>query len=122
MIWKIELDDIWTLRVQTSEATIGISCVGTTLFYDLKTRALKFQHNDYGTWNINFINSIFYGSNDEEKKFYFFDSDGNFIEEMVMNDNLSKHITHWLGGSLCRDKDNLYLVDYMKSKILKFIQ
>ena len=109
-------------RVQTSETIIGVSCDQATFFYDLKTRALKFQYNDYGTLNINYIDSVFYGSHFQQKKFYFFNSDGNFIEEMAMNDNLSKHITHWLGGSLCRDKDNLYLVDYMKSKILKFIQ
>ena len=80
------------IRVQTSEATIGVSCYGrATFFFDLKTRALKFKHDNYGTYNINYINSIFYGSNYSRFKFYFFDSDGNFIEEMAMNENLSKH-------------------------------
>ena len=117
----IELDGLKPLRVQTSETTIGVSCVGATLFYDLKTRALKCRHNNYGTWTINYFNSIFYGSNYEEKKFYFFDSDGNFIEEMVMNDNLSKHLSH-LPGGLWRYKDILYLVDFESCQILKFIE
>ena len=43
------------------------------------------------------------------------------MEEMVMNENLSKHIAHWPGG-LCRHKNILYLADYNYSKILKFIQ
>ena len=60
----IKLDDLNLYRVQTSETTIGVSCTGgITLFYDLETRALKFQHDDYGTCNINYINSIFYGAN-----------------------------------------------------------
>ena len=77
----------------------------------------KFKHNkhdSYVTPNINYINSIFYG-------FYFFDLDGNFIEEMAMNERLSKRISNWLGG-FCRPKDFLYFVDYSSSNILKFIE
>ena len=105
--------------VQTSKTAIGVSCETATFFYGLKTRALK--HNNYGTWNINYINSIFYGSNYSQKKFCFFDSNGNFIEEMAMNENLSQHIKSWPGG-FCRHKDVLYLADWVSSKILKFIQ
>ena len=114
----IRLDGI-PLSVQTSETTIGVSCNdGTTCFFDLKTRALKHKHNNYVTYNIKYINSIFYGSNCKQKKFYLFDSNGNFKEEMAMNDRLSKHITYWHGG-LCKHKDVLYLADYNGSKILK---
>ena len=121
-ISTFQLDGLYPYRVNTSETTIGVSCPQATLFYDLKTRALKFKHNNYGTWNINYIDSTFYGSDYSEKKFYFFDSDGNFIEEMVMNENLSKHISNWPDGSLCVHKMNLYLVDYESSEILKLIQ
>jgi len=117
---SIQLDDL-PLYVQTSETTIGVSCGGATFFFDLKTRALKFKHVNYATFNINYINSIFYGSNYEKKKFYLFDSDGNFKEEMVMNERLSPHITFWTDG-FCRHKDILYLADYNGRKILKFIE
>ena len=107
--------------VQTSETTIGVCCGGATFFFDLKTRVLKFKHNNYATHSISYISSIFYGSNYYEKKFYFFDSDGNFKEEMAMNERLSPHITYWTDG-FCRHKDILYLADNKQSKILKFIE
>jgi len=91
---SIQLDGC-PFDVQTSETTIGVSCARQTVFFDLETRALKFKHNNYATRNINYIDSIFYGSNYQiisEKKFYFFDSDGNFKEEMAMNERLSQHI------------------------------
>ena len=118
----IQLDGLIPSTVQTSETTIGVSCYGgATLFFDIKTRALKFKHDNYATYHINYIGSTFYVSNFFRKKFYLFDSNGNFIEEMAMNENLSKHVTNWPGG-LCRHKDILYLADYMSSKILKFIE
>ena len=108
----IQLDGLYPLRVRTSETTIGVSVSGgATFFFDLKTRALKHKHNNYVTYNISYINSIFYGLNYYEKKFYLFDSDGEYIEEMAMNENLSKHITDWNDGSLCSHKDVLYLAD-----------
>ena len=108
----IQLDGLYPLRVRTSETTIGVSVSGgATFFFDLKTRALKHKHNNYVTYNISYINSIFYGLNYYEKKFYLFDSDGEYIEEMAMNENLSKHITDWNDGSLCSHKDFLYLAD-----------
>ena len=119
---SIELDGLGPFRVQTSETTIGVSCGNATFFFDLKSRGLKFKLNNYGTSNINYINSIFYGTNYEEKKFYFFDSNGNFIEEEVINENwLGEHITHWLGG-FCRHNDILYFADYSLSQILKFTE
>ena len=118
----IQLDD-YPRRVQTSETTIGVSCDGgATLFFDLKTRELKFKHDDYKTYNISYIDSTFYASNYEQKKFYFFDSDGNFIEEMAMNERLSERIKEGPHGSLCRHKEILYLADWESSKILKFIE
>ena len=108
-------------RVQTSETTIGVSCANVTLFYDLKTRAIKYEYNNYATSNINYIDSMFCASDYSKKKFYFFDSDGKFIEEMAMNENLSNYITYWAGG-LCRHKDILYLADFTSKKLLKFIE
>ena len=64
----IQLDGLYPLRVQTSETKIGVSGGGgETFFFDIKTRALKFKHNNYGTWNLNYIGSTFIGSNYEEK-------------------------------------------------------
>ena len=118
----IQLDGLYPYIVHTSETTIGLSCRdGPTFFFDLKTRALKLKHDNYGTWNLNYIDSTFYGSNYSTKKFYLFDSYENFIEEMVMNESLSKHIRNWPGG-LCRHKGVLYLADFNEGKILKFIQ
>ena len=119
----IELDDLKPLRIQTSETTIGVSCYGgTTLFFDLVSKVLKFKHDNYRTKNLNYFDSTFYGSNNEQKKFYFFDSDGNFKEEMAMNERLSELITDGPDGSLCRHKDILYLADWESSKIFKFIE
>ena len=116
----IQLDD-YPRRVQTSETTIGVSCNhGATFFFDLKTRVLKFKHDNYGTCNINYINSIFYGSNFKQKKFYLFDSDGNFIEEMATNERLSQHITYWEDVSMCRYKGQLYMIAFESGKLLKF--
>ena len=123
---SIQLDGC-PFYVQTSETTIGVSCNHSftcdvvTFFFDLKTRALKFKHNNYGTTNINYINSIFYGSNHSTQKFYLFDSDGNFKEDMAMNERLSQHILYNKGG-FCRHKDVLYLADFSGRKILKFIE
>ena len=98
----------------------------------LKTRASKFEHDKYGTSCINYIDSIFYGLNYNENKFYFFDSDGNFIEEMSMNENFIKILINnsinlpdfWPGflAGLCSHKNNLYMPDYKSIRILKFIR
>ena len=117
----IQLDGNHPFRVQTSETTICVSCSTSVLFFDLKTRALKHKSN-FGIFNTNYIDSIFYASNFLKKKCYFYDSDGNFIEEMPFNENISKHITFYDSGSLCRNKNNLYMADSMSSKILKFIE
>jgi len=55
-----------------------------------------------------------------EKKFYLFGSDGNFIEEMAMNENLSKHITYWAGGTMSKYKGQLYMTDFKSGKLIKF--
>ena len=113
----IKIDCDRPRRIQISEKTIGVSCVEATFFYDLKSKILKYKYN-YAT-NLNYIDSIFYGSHCVEKKFYLFDSDGNFIEEVAMNENISKYMTSWLSGSLCRNKDDLYMTDY-SGQLLKF--
>ena len=82
----IQLDDD-PYRVQISNTTIGVSCNQATLFYDLVSKALKYKHNIYGTFNINYIDSIFCALNYEEKKIYFFDLDGNFLEERAFKKN-----------------------------------
>ena len=118
----IQIDGHNSIIVQISETAICVSCDSrATFFFDLKTRALNHKHDNYGTSNINYIYSIFYGSNHSTKKLYLFDSNGNLIEEMAMNERLSQHITSWPGG-LCRHKDILYLADYTSKKILKFIE
>ena len=75
----IQLDDR-PYRVQISNTTIGVSCHNMTLFNDLVTKALKYKHKT-DTLSINYIDSIFCALNCDEKKMYFFDSDGNFLEE-----------------------------------------
>ena len=52
---------------------------------------------------------------------FMIDSDGNFKEEMAMNERLSPHIKKWT-DRFCRHKDILYLADHYGSKILKFIE
>ena len=107
----IQLDGNTPIRIQTSETTIGVSCDEAILFYNLKTRALKYKYG-YNRYNLDFIDSTFYASKSENKKFYF-DSDGNFVEEITINENLKNN-------GLTLYKDNLYMVDYYSNKFLKF--
>ena len=72
----IQIDGDYPRRVQLSETTIGVASNEATFCFDLKSRTLKYNHN-YGTFNLNYIDSTFYGSNHQQKKCYFFDSDGN---------------------------------------------
>ncbi len=116
----IQLDDR-PFRIQISETTIGISCFQATLFYDLKTKTLRKKYN-FVVNMINYIDSIFYTSNLQDKKFYFFDSEGNLIEQMLISENLRKYMTNWPSGTLYRYKDILYLTDFNSSKLLKFIK
>ena len=106
----IQTDNHSPCRVQTSETTIGVSCHEATLFYDLNTRALKYKHNILRTYNINYIDSIFCAINVWENKFYFFDSDGNFVEEKSFYEErmLSNSMNT---GSMCIYKDILYMTE-----------
>ena len=114
-VCTIKIDGIMPYKIQISESTIGVSCNNATLFYDLKSRTLKYKHN-HGT-NLNYIDSTFFGSNRGNNKLYFFDSDGHFTEEMVINDKLSKPMSDEL--ELCRHKNDLYLKG-CRGKLLKF--
>ena len=123
----IQIDD-YPRRVQTSETSIGVSCyTGLTFFFDLKTRALKHKHDNYETCNINYIDSTFYclsytNAVFQQRKFYFFDSDGNFIEEMAINENLIEHINRHTAGTMCKYKDQLYLIAFLSGKLIKFLE
>jgi hypothetical protein len=122
----IPLVDDTPYIIQISETTICVSCFKGTLVYDLETRILKFKYDSLD--NLNYIDSIFYGSNLWEEKFYFFNSDGNLIEEVKFNEKLSKYMTdcpvNWKivrnSGRLCKIKDTLYMTDYDSSILLKF--
>ena len=120
-ISTIRIDFDSPYKIQISKTTIGVSCNNRILFFDLKSRTLKFEHQ-YGTCNLNYIDSTFYVSNILDKKFYFFDSNGKFIEEMEMNEKLSEHMTCWFCGSLCKHKDDLYMIDSDGKLLLKFTQ
>ena len=111
---------LYPYRVQTSNTTLGVSCGQATLFYDLTTRALKYNYN-HGTGNINYINSIFCALNDQQKKFYFFDSDGNFFEERAFPKKLILS-TSGLSGTMCKYKNILYMTDYSSGKLFKFVE
>ena len=111
--------DIRPKRVQTSETTIGVFNDDKAYFYNLKTRALKYKY-DYYQHIINYIDSIFCASS--FGRLFFFDSDGNFIEEMVVNENVKKYLHYHTSGFLCRYKDNIYMTDRNSHEILKFIE
>jgi hypothetical protein len=76
---------------------------------------------------------LFYNSNYLENKFYSFDSDGNFIEEILIKDKLKGNLQNKYSRILFKYKDNLYMVDsetrmcmvdsreYSSSRLLKFI-
>ena len=115
----IQLDGNSPIRIQTSETTIAVSCNFTTLFYDLKTRGLKYKYN-YGTLNLNYIASIFCALNFSLKKFYFFDSDGTFVEEKAFHEKLILS-NSWPSGTMCKYKDQLYMTDY-SGILYKFLE
>ncbi len=116
---NIQLND-WPYTIQTSETTIGVSCIAAILFYDMRTRNLKYEYKYYTHAHdiMNYIDSIFCSSN--FGKLIFFDSDGNFFEEMMINEKVKqKHINYHTCGFLCSYKDNLYMTDRNSSKIRK---
>ena len=116
----IRLDGNKPIRVQISNTTIGVSCQQATLFYDLVSKALKYKHNFAETWNINYIDSTFYALNVQQKKMYFFDSNGNFLEEKAFHEQLIMS-SYWPSGSMCEYKDQLYMIDYL-GKLYKFVE
>ena len=95
--------------------------VRKTLFYDLISKALKYKHNIAKTFTINYIDSTFCALNVEQKKIYFFNSDGNFLQEITFNEKLISS-NSWDSGSLCRYKDQLYMTDYSYGRLFKFLE
>ena len=92
------------------------------LFYDLVSKELKFKHNIARTYTINYIDSTFCALNCQKNKFYFFDSDGNFIEKVFQEKFNSELINLIYSGSMCRFKDILYMTDYKSGKVYKFLE
>ena len=115
----IELDD-YPLRVQISNTTIGVSCKKATLFYDIDSKALKYKHDIARTENINYIDSTFCALNVKQKKIYFFDSEGSFLEEKTFHEKLILS-DDWRSGSMCKYKDQFYMTDYY-GKLFKFLE
>ncbi len=68
---------------------------------------------------MSFNDSIFCSSN--FRHIMFFDSDGNFIEEKIINKTVKEdHLKDDDCGFVCSYKDNLYMTDDNKSYILEF--
>ncbi len=103
--------------VQTSETTIGVSCSDTIVFYEMKTRTLKYKYHTYLPIMNNF-DSIFCGPS--FGKLVFFDSDGNYFEEMNINKKRLFTGFYPVSAILCSYKDNLYMADHERSQILIF--
>ena len=116
----IPLDGNTPRRVEISNTTIGVSCDQATLFYDLVSKALKYEHNIAGTYAINYVNSIFCALNVEQKKMFFFDSDGNFLEEKAFHEKLILS-NYFTSGSMCKHKDQLCMAD-RSGKVFKFLE
>ena len=91
------------------------------VFYDFVSKDLKFKYNIAGTNNINYFYSTFYALNVKQEKIYFFDSDGNFLEEKAFHEQLILS-SNWVSGSMCRYKDQLYMTDYNSGKVFKFLE
>ena len=107
-------------RVQISNTTICVICERVIFFYDLVSKALKCKHNTAKTLNINYFDSIFCALNVLEKKFYFFDSDGHFLEEKGFHEKLILTISDF-SGSICLYKDILYMTDW-SGKVFRFLE
>ena len=116
----IPLDGNTPRRVEISNTTIGVSCDQATLFYDLVSKGLKYKHNIGGTYAINYIYSTFCAINYGQKKMFFFDSDGNFLEEKAFHEKLILS-DYWPTGSMCKYKDQLYMTD-RSGKVFKFLE
>ena len=117
----IQLNSDCPIRVQISNTTIGVSCDEATLFYDLVSKALKYRHDTAGTFNINYIDLAFCALIVQQKKFYFFDSEGNFLEEKSFHQKLILSCD-WRSGSICRYQDILYMIDCDSGKLFKFLE
>jgi len=112
----IRLDGLYPNRVEISNTTIAVSCDQATLFYDLVSKALKYKHDIYGTYAINYVDSTFCALNCGQKKMFFFDSDGNALEEKAFHEKLilSNYVS---SGKMCKYKDQLYLFLKMKDHV-----
>ena len=118
----IPLDGNSPYRVEISNTTVGVSCNRATLFYDLVSNGLKYKHNIMGTCTINYVDSIFCALNYRQKKMFFFDSDGNFLEEKAFHEKLILS-NDWHSGSMCKHKDQLYMIDHsIAGKVFKFLE
>ena len=115
----IQLNGLKPYRTELSNTTIVVSCNG--VFYDFVSKDLKFKYNIAGTNNINYFYSTFYALNVKQEKIYFFDSDGNFLEEKAFHEQLILS-SNWVSGSMCRYKDQLYMTDYNSGKVFKFLE
>ena len=105
---------------------VCISCLPSIkydgiLFFDLPTSELKYKYN-YGLSYINYIDCTFYASDYANKKFYLFDSNGCFIEEILFNADLREHLPNGPSGAMIKYKQDLYIVNYYSKKFLKFIE
>ena len=116
----IQLDGHGPYRVEISNTTIGVACDKATLFYDLVSKKLKYEHNTTGTYTIDYIDSIFCTLNYQQKKIYFFDSDGNFLEEKALHKKLILS-NYWASESMCKYKGQLYITDW-SGKLFNFIE
>ena len=115
----IQLDDR-PYRVQISNTTIGVSCDNATVFYDLVSKELKYKHDIAGTYTISYIDSIFCALNIDQKKIFFFDSKGSFLEEKPFHEKLILS-SGCISGSICRYKDQLYMI-CTSGKLFKFVE
>ena len=71
--------------------------------------------------NINYVDSTFCALNVIQKKIFFFHSDGNFLEKKAFNEKLILS-NSWPSGSMCKYKDQLYMIDYSSGKVFKLLE
>jgi hypothetical protein len=125
--------DVWPESVRIVGQTMGITTSNGLYFYDLNTGQVKLQDQRIHSRRCGSISqSLIKGTISEIDSYFFvtafkptkmflcFDSNGTFIEQILINKD-NENISDWKDGSLVCLKKDIYMLSYSQRRIIKFL-
>jgi hypothetical protein len=109
----------WTIKASSSMLCIESGNIPGIYFYNLQDFYFV-QKINHGYCRISEINSVFYEFNNESKRLFCYDKNGELKEEIVLNGAELAILSHVWDGILFNYNDNLFMASYSKGKIIKF--